>query len=190
MGSVRNGEEKVVRNKRAILFTLFGTLLLVLAACGGGAQVSPTATAELKDKEGGMVGNAQFSEDENGVNIAVTVLQGITPGEHGIHIHEKGQITPDFEAAGKHLNPKGAEHGFENPNGPHAGDLENITVREDGTADYSTTTDRVTLAKGKENSLLDEDGSALVIHAKADDYRTDPSGGTGDRVAAGVIQGS
>jgi Cu-Zn family superoxide dismutase len=155
VGSVRNGEEKVVRNKRAILFTLFGTLLLVLAACGGGAQVSPTATAELKDKEGGMVGNAQFSEDENGVNIAVTILQGITPGEHGIHIHEKGKITPDFEAA-----------------------------------DYSTTTDRVTLARGKENSLLDEDGSALVIHAKADDYRTDPSGNTGDRVAAGVIQGS
>jgi Cu-Zn family superoxide dismutase len=169
---------------------VIGTLLMVVVACGGRVQGSPTATAELKDKEGKSVGNAQFSEGSNGVSIVVNVLQGITPGEHGIHIHEKGEITPDFEAAGKHLNPKGAEHGFENPNGPHAGDLENITVREDGTADYSTTTDRVTLARGKENSLLDEGGSALVIHAKADDYRTDPSGGTGDRVAAGVIQSS
>ena len=116
--------------------------------------------------------------------------QGLEPGEHGIHIHEKGDITPDFEAAGEHFNPTGAQHGFNNPKGPHAGDLENITVREDKTADYSTATDRVTLASGKENSLLDEDGSALVIHAKADDYTTDPSGGSGDRVVAGVIEGS
>jgi Cu-Zn family superoxide dismutase len=179
-----------VRDRRASLFALLGTLLLlVLSACGGGGQGTPAATAELKDKEGKTVGNAQFSEDENGVNITATILQGLEPGEHGIHIHEKADITPDFEAAGEHFNPAGAKHGFENPQGPHAGDLENITVREDGTADYNTTTDRVTLSDG-ENSLLDEDGSALVIHAKADDYRTDPSGGTGDRIVAGVIQSS
>ena len=95
--------------------------------------------------------------------------RGLELGEHGIHIHEKDAITPDFEAAGEHFNPARAQHGFENPQGPHAGDLENISVREDGTADYNTTTDRVTLAPGKENSLLDGDGSALVIHAKTDD---------------------
>jgi Cu-Zn family superoxide dismutase len=180
-----------MRGRKAGLFALFGTLLLlVLSACGGSAQGTPTATAELKDKEGKTVGNAQFSEDENGVNITATILQGLEPGEHGIHIHEKADITPDFEAAGKHFNPAGAQHGFSNAQGPHAGDLENITVREDGTADYNTTTDRVTLAKGKENSLLDGDGSALVIHAKTDDYKTDPSGDSGDRIIAGVIQSS
>jgi Cu-Zn family superoxide dismutase len=190
VGFARNREEKVVRERRGYLLALFGTLLsLVLAACAS-VQVPPTATAELKDKDGTVVGNAQFSEDENGVNITATVLQGLEPGEYGIHVHEKGETTPDFEAAGKHFNPTEAKHGFNNPEGPHAGDLENIIVREDGTADYQATTDRVTLASGEENSLLDGDGSALVIHAKADDYMTDPSGESGDRVVAGVIEGS
>jgi Cu-Zn family superoxide dismutase len=189
VGFARNREEKVVRERRGDLLALFGTLLsLVLAACAS-VQVPPTATAELKDKDGTVVGNAQFSEDENGVNITATVLQGLEPGEYGIHVHEKGETTPDFEAAGKHFNPTEAKHGFNNPEGPHAGDLENIIVREDGTADYQATTDRVTLSGG-ESSLLDSDGSALVIHAKADDYMTDPSGESGDRVVAGVIEGS
>ena len=178
-----------MRKRRGDLLALFGTLLMVLVACGGGAQVSPTATAVLKDKDGTVVGNAQFSEDENGVSIAATVLQGLDPGEYGIHVHEKGETTPDFEAAGEHFNPTGAQHGFNNPEGPHAGDLENIIVREDGTADYQATTDRMTLSGG-ESSLLDSDGSTLVIHAKADDYMTDPSGESGDRVVAGVIESS
>ncbi len=189
VGFVRNREEKVVRKRRGDLLALFGTLLMVLVACGGGAQVSPTATAVLKDKDGTVVGNAQFSEDENGMSITATVLQGLEPGEYGIHVHEKGETTPDFEAAGKHFNPTEAKHGFNNPEGPHAGDLENIIVREDGTADYQATTDRVTLSGG-ESSLLDSDGSALVIHAKADDYMTEPSGESGDRVVAGVIESS
>jgi hypothetical protein len=88
-----------------------------------------------------------------------------------------------------HFNPTDAEHGLDNPQGPHAGDLENIVVGEDGTASYNTVNDRVTLSSG-ERSLLDEDGSALVIHAGADDQRTDPSGESGDRVAAGVIERS
>ena len=164
-----------------------GALLMVLVACGGSGEGS--ARAELKGKEGRSVGNARLSEDENGVSILVNVLQGIEPGAHGIHFHEKGKITPTFEAAGKHFNPTKAKHGFENPKGPHAGDLENITVVEDGTATYQTTTDRVSLSKGKA-SLLDEDGSSLVIHQKADDHKTDDDGKSGERIAAGVIEGS
>jgi Cu-Zn family superoxide dismutase len=163
---------------------------MVLVACGGGAQDSgKTARAELKDKEGRSVGSAHFSEDQDGVSILVNLLQGIEPGEHGIHVHEKGKISPDFKAAGEHYNPAKAKHGFENPKGPHVGDLENIKVIEDGTATYRTTTDRVTLSEGKA-SILDKDGSSLVIHQKADDYETDPSGESGDPVAAGVIEGS
>jgi hypothetical protein len=113
--------------------------------------------------------------------------QAVSPGEHGIHIHEKGSISPDFEAAGEHFNPTNAQHGFNNSQGPHEGDLENIFVNDDGSASYTTTDDRVTLSGGQ-NSLLDSDGSALVIHESADDYQTDPSGDSGDRVAAGVIR--
>ena len=163
-------------------------LLLVMVSTGIAGAQGEGAVARLKDKEGNPVGNARFTEDSNGVEIAVNVERGIEPGEHGIHIHEKGEISPDFEAAGEHFNPTGAQHGFENPQGPHSGDLENITVVEDGTASYRTITNLVTLSSGGENSLLDEDGSALVIHERPDDYETDPSGTSSTRVAAGVVE--
>jgi superoxide dismutase, Cu-Zn family len=116
--------------------------------------------------------------------------QAVTPGEHAIHIHERGDITPDFEAAGEHWNPTDAQHGFDNPEGPHAGDLENIVVNQDGSASYQTTSSLITLAGDANSSLLDSDGSALVIHERVDDYRTDPAGDSGDRVAAGIIRGA
>ena len=149
-----------------------------------------TATAQLQDAQGNPVGTAEFVEGPNGVTTTVNLLQGqqaVKPGEHGIHIHEKGDITPDFEAAGEHFNPTNAEHGFNNSQGPHAGDLKNITVNEDGSASYQTTNNLLALSSGR-NSLLDSDGSALVIHARADDYQTDPAGDSGDRVAAGIIR--
>jgi Cu-Zn family superoxide dismutase len=180
----------VVSVGRAVWLVAIGTLLVVLVACGGSVQGSgKIAMAELKDKEGRSVGNAHFSEDEDSVSILVNVLQGIEPGEHGIHVHEKGNISPDFKAAGEHFSPAKAKHGFENPKGPHAGDLKNIKVVEDGTATYRTTTDRVALSEGKA-AILDKDGSSLIIHAKADDYETDPDGKSSDPVAAGVIEGS
>lgn len=160
----------------------------VALAQGGEA----TATADLEDADGNPVGTAEFVEGPNGVTITVNLQQGqdaVEPGEHGIHIHETGDITPDFEAAGEHFNPTNAQHGFNNPEGPHAGDLENIFVNEDGSASYTTTNSRITLSGG-ERSILDSDGSALVIHSAADDYETDPSGESGDRVAAGVIEAS
>jgi superoxide dismutase, Cu-Zn family len=171
--------------KSTVQVAMLALLLATLGACS--AQGSTTATAELKDTEGDPVGAARFTEGEQGVEIVANVERGLRPGEHGIHIHEKGSITPNFEAAGGHFNPRNVQHGFENPQGPHSGDLANITVDGDGTASYRTVTDRVTLSDGR-NSLLDEDGSALVIHAWADDFKTDPSGNSGDRVVAGVIE--
>jgi Cu-Zn family superoxide dismutase len=178
-----------VRKGRIVLFALLWALLQALAAGVATAQSGCTATAELEDKDGNPVGDASFTEGPDGVTINANIRQGIEPGEHGVHIHETGKISPDFEAAGKHFNPSGAKHGFGNPEGPHAGDLEDIVVNPDGTANYTTTSDRITLSKGP-NSILDSDGSALVIHDKADDYQTDPSGESGDRIAAGVIKES
>lgn len=169
---------------------LVGAMLLALGAGAALAQGGGQATAELEDTSGNPVGNATFTEGPNGVTIDVNLQPGqqaVEPGEHGIHIHETGDLSPDFEAAGAHFNPTSAKHGFNNPEGWHGGDLENIFVNDDGSASYTTTTDQVTLSGGP-NALLDSDGSALVIHANADDYQTDPSGDSGDRVAAGVIR--
>jgi Cu-Zn family superoxide dismutase len=171
------------------------TILATVGAREAYAQSTSTATAELEDNEGSPAGTAEFVETPQGVEITVSVTGGVEPGVHGIHIHEKGDISSsDFKSAGGHFNPTDAKHGFDNPKGPHAGDLENLTVAEDGTATYQTTNDRITLSEGP-NSILDSNGSALVIHEMEDDYRTndDPETGpgtSGDRAVAGVIEAS
>jgi Cu-Zn family superoxide dismutase len=168
---------------------VFGVLLLVVSAGLAGAQ-GQRATAQLEDTSGNQVGTAELVEGANGVTITANLQPGqdaAGPGEHGVHIHETGDVTPDFEAAGEHLNPTGAEHGLQNPNGPHAGDLPGMTVNEDGSASYQTTTDLATLSGG-DRAILDPDGSTLVIHRGADDQETDPTGNTGGRAIAGVIQ--
>lgn len=180
-----------MRNRLLVLCVLLG-VLPVLTAGVALAQEGGAATAELSDNEGNVVGNAEFVEGPDGVTVTVNVQQGVEPGEHGIHIHESADLSdPSFESAGDHFNPTDAEHGFDNPNGPHAGDLENIVVAEDGTSVYTYVNDRITLADGP-NSIMDSDGSALIIHAMTDDYRTDDDpetgpGMTGDRLFAGEI---
>lgn len=174
-----------MRPSRIIVLAVSGVLLLVVTAGVAVAQ----GMAELKDKEGNDAGTAQFTEDPKGVAINVQA-KGLEPGELGIHFHEKGDCSSsDFKSAGDHFNPEDKKHGLENPEGPHAGDLPNITAKQDGTAAYQTTTDRVTLSEG-EASLFDSDGSALVIHEKADDQKTDPAGDSGDRIACGEIEKS
>lgn len=175
--------------KRTVMTAMVVAGLLAAFSFAGVAlaQGAATATADLRDLQGNPVGTAEFVEGPGGVSMNVNIMGGVEPGEHGIHVHETGALTPSFEAAGDHFNPMDKNHGFESPNGPHAGDLENIVVGPDGTASYSTVNERVTLSGGP-NSLLDGDGSALVVHAMPDDYVTDPSGDSGDRVAAGVIE--
>lgn len=113
------------------------------------AQEPLTATAELKDAGGNIVGNATFTEQADGVRIQVTVsgLAG-DAGEHGIHLHTTGQCTPDFGAAGAHFNPTGGQHGLDNPAGPHAGDGPNLQLVADGSATYELINNRVTLSPG------------------------------------------
>jgi len=129
------------------------------------------------------VGKVALSQVEEGVHLHI-LAEGLKPGKKGIHFHQTAKCdAPKFEGSGSHVNPAGKEHGFKNPKGFHAGDLPNLTVEADGTVDLEITTPEVTL-----NSLLDADGSAIVIHEKEDDYKTDPSGNSGARIVCGEIK--
>jgi Cu-Zn family superoxide dismutase len=148
---------------------------------------APEAVAHLMDAQGNEVGTAELDQEGNGVRIKVDV-KGLPAGSHGIHLHMVGTCTaPDFASAGAHFNPTSKQHGLSNPNGPHAGDLPNLEVAADGTGEAELTNDRVILGEGV-NSVFDADGTAVVIHADADDQVTDPSGNSGARIACGVIQ--
>lgn len=151
-------------------------------------EVKPfSVLVDLKDADGQTTGTAELSETKEGVKVHVKA-EGLSPGKHGIHFHEKGVCEgPDFKSAGGHFNPTGKEHGLEMSGGPHAGDLPNLEVEEDGTVDDEFTTKLVTLEEGEKNSLLQDGGTALVIHDGEDDGESQPSGDSGDRVACGVI---
>ncbi|MFK2824766.1 superoxide dismutase family protein [Bacillus sp. B190/17] len=155
----------------------------------GGEKASTTdsLTIDLNNSDGKKIGTAKLEQADTGVLIKVEASD-LPPGAHGFHIHETGKCDgPAFESAGGHFNPTGASHGMDHEKGSHAGDLPNLEVGEDGTVKTEVTAEHVTLVSGEENSLLDEDGSALVIHAKPDDGKSQPAGDAGDRIACGVI---
>ncbi len=163
-------------------------LIAVCAVAAGCAAMKPapmTATAELRNAQGQPVGTATLTDVGGGVRVIVEA-RNLPPGDKGVHIHEVGRCEPPFTTAGGHFNPGKRQHGLQNPAGPHAGDLPNITIGTDGTGRLETVTDRVTLGGGA-TSLFDADGSAIVIHAAPDDHRTDPAGNSGARIACGVI---
>jgi superoxide dismutase, Cu-Zn family len=159
----------------------------VAPAPGVGTTAGEAMTIELIDRQGQRIGTAQLTETGQGVQIAIQA-SNLPPGPKGFHFHETGRCDPPaFQSAGDHFAPMGRQHGLENPQGPHAGDLPNLPVRPDGAADTTLVNPRVTLREGEPNSLLRNGGTALVIHAEQDDQRTDPSGNSGDRIACGVI---
>ncbi|HEY9856473.1 MAG TPA: superoxide dismutase family protein [Stenomitos sp.] len=152
-------------------------------------EAAMTATAELVDAKGAKIGTARFTEVADGVRIVLEAAN-LTPGVHGFHIHATAKCEgPDFKSAGGHFNPDGKQHGFHNPQGPHAGDLPNLVVDEQGKAKADFVAPGLTLRPGK-YSLLGPDGTSLMIHAGPDDYVTDPAGNSGARVACGPIVGA
>ena len=174
-------------------FTMTPRIALAAAlALAGCAQVTQSATtdnsasAELRRSTGQLAGVATLTQVSGNVRI-VLEAKGLPPGPHAVHIHAVGKCdAPQFTSAGDHFNPEQKQHGMQNPQGPHAGDLPNLTIGADGTGRLETTTDRVTLGTGA-TSLFDQDGSALVVHAGPDDFKTDPTGNSGGRIACGVI---
>jgi len=180
--------------RRTTSATLVLSILATAAAVGCKtipASGARSATATLRDATGREVGTLQF-EDHGAAGVLLTgSFQNLSVGLHGIHFHTVGscEVAGGFSSAGAHFNPAERKHGLENAEGPHAGDLPNLEIGQFGTGAYRTTTSRVTLGNGGP-TLLDADGSAVVIHAAADDQKTDPAGNSGARFACGVIRAS
>lgn len=156
----------------------------------GGAGAADTSMARLgdavavmRDASGLELGTLTLADTANGVVVSGT-LRGLPPGEHGFHVHTTGRCAPDFEAAGDHWNPTNRQHGRQNAQGPHLGDMPNIVVGADGVANVHVLTPGGTLTG--QNALLDADGAAVMVHAAADDHRSDPSGDAGERIACGI----
>lgn len=178
-----------------IVGTIIISSVILLSGCAkGGAQLPVSGAKDqamkvsIVNTAGDNIGEAVVTESVDGVTFTIKA-EGLPPGTHGIHVHEKGECTPpSFESAGSHFNPTNKEHGFDNLKGFHLGDLPNVEVGSDGQLETVVTTAELTLKLGQENSILDDDGSALVIHEKEDDYKTDPSGNSGNRIACAVIK--
>jgi len=173
--------------RSAALFALLTLAagLPVRAAPPEGAPAPSSKTVVLRDQRGKAVGKVTLMDTAHGLLVRGS-LKGLSRGLHAIHFHETGKCEPPFKTAGGHFNPTQKAHGLMDPGGLHAGDLPNLIVPKGGKVEFEVFAEWLTLGDGP-NTVLDADGTALVIHARADDYRTQPSGDAGDRVACGVI---
>jgi superoxide dismutase, Cu-Zn family len=159
----------------------------VALALSVGSAAAQTAKATVKNAEGATIGSIDLTQVSDGVLIKLTA-KGLPPGEHAFHVHAVGKCEPPFTSAGGHFNPENHKHGMMSPEGHHAGDMPNLIVPASGEVAVEVVNTGVTLAKDKPNSLFKPDGTAFVIHAAADDYKTDPTGNAGGRIACAVVE--
>ncbi len=163
----------------------FGAFCSFLALQG--QTISGQMTVQLKSGTGESVGTAVLSPAESGGVQIELDLSHLTPGEHAIHLHQNAKCDgPQFASSGGHLNPEGKKHGSKNPEGPHVGDMPDFTVAADGTAKTTVIAPNVTYSEGP-HSIFSNGGTSLMIHAAADDMKSDPAGNAGARIACGVV---
>lgn len=165
---------------------LGAAVIALCVAAGSTALAGPgdEASAAMIDAKGNEVGTVELTQMQNGT-LVVAKLMGLPEGTHAFHVHETGECEPPFSSAGGHFNPTAAQHGFDSQTGPHVGDMPNIHVPASGELTVEIFNSRLEVG----DSLLDNDGAAIVIHEGADDYETDPAGDAGARIACGVIKG-
>lgn len=167
-----------------------GCGLAGLVACGLTLSLpclAQTAAAALKNGEGKDVGRAELTQTPAGVLIRLSV-KGLPAGDHAFHVHAVGKCESPFTSAGGHFNPDNRKHGLMAPDGHHAGDMPNLHVPPSGDLEVEVVNAAITLERGKPNSVFDSDGSALIIHAGKDDYKSDPTGEAGGRIACGLVE--
>jgi Cu-Zn family superoxide dismutase len=157
-----------------------------LATAAPKPTTTPTATAQLRSADGKNLGKVALSQTRSGVSLKLS-LKGLPPGDHAFHVHAVGKCEPPFTSAGPHFNPEQKKHGLKAPEGHHAGDMSNIRVPANGNLTLTIVNKDITLEKGKPNSVFQDSGTAIVIHANKDDEVTDPTGNAGDRIACGVV---